>query len=105
MEDADALPFSDQEITKILKAGDTINGNRPCGHVKVTPRIDHNYIRINMDYLLVPGAGVEPARLPAAAFKAAVSAVPPPGRWGHGNCRSAAPHRPSGEMVTAERVA
>ena len=62
MEDADALPFSDQEITKILKAGDTINGNRPCGHVKVTPRIDHNYIRINMDYLLVPGAGVEPAR-------------------------------------------
>jgi hypothetical protein len=62
VEDADALPFSDQEITKILKAGDTVNGNRPCGHVKVTPRIDHNYIRINMDYLLVPGAGVEPAR-------------------------------------------
>lgn len=28
----------------------------------------------------VPGAGVEPARLSAAAFKAAVSAVPPPGR-------------------------
>ena len=27
----------------------------------------------------VPGAGVEPARLAAAAFKAAVSAVPPPG--------------------------
>ena len=28
----------------------------------------------------VPGAGVEPARLAAAAFKAAVSAFPPPGR-------------------------
>src|SRR5918911_4807360 len=28
----------------------------------------------------VPGAGLEPARLAAAAFKAAVSAVPPPGR-------------------------
>ena len=27
----------------------------------------------------VPGAGLEPARLAAAAFKAAVSAVPPPG--------------------------
>ncbi len=30
--------------------------------------------------VLVPGAGVEPARLAAAAFKAAVSAFPPPGR-------------------------
>lgn len=28
----------------------------------------------------VPGAGVEPARLSAAPFKGAVSAIPPPGR-------------------------
>src|SRR4051812_29340058 len=44
-------------------------------------RLAHSCMMIFVRMFCVPGAGLEPARLyEAAAFKAAVSAVPPPGR-------------------------
>src|SRR5688572_23577071 len=63
--------------------------------------------------MLVPGAGVEPACLAAAAFKAAVSAFPPPGQAAHEGTRTlvpvtvagwrppGAPRRPIGIRVKA----
>src|SRR5262245_32796166 len=50
---------------------------------------------ISLRRLCVPGAGVEPACLAAAAFKAAVSAFPPPGPGVAAARRTNAPRVPA----------